>query len=121
MENCLQNPHIHRTEFTAVLGRAPERLEEFPDPDAIFVGGNGGNMEQLLQLCVDRLKPNGRIVMNIATIENLAEAMGHFKKFNCDVAVLQAQISKSKPILNLTRFEPLNPIFIVTAQKGLEL
>ncbi|MFY0742456.1 precorrin-6y C5,15-methyltransferase (decarboxylating) subunit CbiE [Solibacillus silvestris] len=121
LENCLQNQHIHRTDFTAVLGKAPEGLEEFPDPDSIFIGGNGGNMEQLLQLCVNRLKPNGRIVMNIATIENLAEAMGHFKKFNCDVSVLQAQISKSKPILNLTRFEPLNPIFIVTAQKGLEL
>lgn len=121
LDNCLQNQYIHRTDFTAILGKAPERLEEFPDPDAIFIGGNGGNMEQLLQLCVDRLKPNGRIVMNIATIENLAEAMGHFKKFNCDVAVLHAQISKSKPILNLTRFEPLNPIFIVTVQKGLEI
>lgn len=121
LENCIQNQQIHRTDFTAVLGKAPERLEEFPDPDAIFIGGNGGNMGHLLQLCVNRLKPDGRIVMNIATIENLAEAMGHFKKLNCDVSVLQAQISKSKPILNLTRFEPLNPIFIVTAQRGMEL
>lgn len=121
LENCLQNQQIHRADFTAILGKAPERLEQFPDPDAIFIGGNGGNMEQLLQICVNRLQPNGRIVMNIATIENLAEAMAHFKNLNCTVSVLQAQISKSKPILNLTRFEPLNPIFIVTAQKGNEL
>ncbi len=117
LENCLQNQRLHRTEFTAVLGKAPDRLDEFPDPDAIFIGGNGGNMEQLLALCVNRLKSGGRVVMNIATIENLAEAMQHFKHLGCDVTVLQAQISKSKPILNLTRFEPLNPIFIVTAQK----
>lgn len=120
LENCLQNQRLHRTEFTAVLGKAPERLAQFPDPNAIFIGGNGGNMEQLLTICVKRLKPNGRIVMNIATIENLAQAMQYFKMLNCDVSVLQAQISKSKPILNLTRFEPLNPIFIVTAQKGNE-
>ena len=46
--------------------------------------------------------------------------MGHLKSLGCEVTVLQAQISRSKPILNLTRFEPLNPIFIVTAQKGQE-
>lgn len=120
LENCLQNQRLHRTEFTAVLGKAPERLAQFPDPNAIFIGGNGGNMQQLLTICVQRLKPNGRIVMNIATIENLAQAMQYFKMLNCEVSILQAQISKSKPILNLTRFEPLNPIFIVTAQKGNE-
>lgn len=120
LANLFENQLIHRTDFTAILGKAPERLEEFPDPDAIFIGGNGGNMETLLQTCITRLKPGGRLVMNIATIENLAEAMQHLKKLGCDVSVLQAQISKSKPILNLTRFEPLNPVFIVTAQKGKE-
>ncbi|MCS0787463.1 precorrin-6y C5,15-methyltransferase (decarboxylating) subunit CbiE [Cytobacillus firmus] len=118
LENCLENQLKHRTDFTAILGKAPERLDEFPDPNAIFIGGNGGNMELLLQSCLSRLQPNGRLVMNIATIENLAEAMQHLKNMGCEVSVLQAQISKSKPILHLTRFEPLNPIFIVTAKKG---
>ncbi|PIC65116.1 cobalamin biosynthesis protein CbiE [Sporosarcina sp. P13] len=120
LENCLGNQLKHRTDFIAVLGKAPERLEEFPDPQAIFIGGNGGNMEQLLQTCISRLQPNGRLVMNIATIENLAEAMSHLKALGCEVSILQAQLSKSKPILHLTRFEPLNPIYIVTAQKGQE-
>lgn len=118
LENCLENQLIHRTDFTAVLGKAPDRLEEFPDPHAIFIGGNGGNMEHLLQTCISRLQSQGRLVMNIATIENLAEAMQHLKNLGCEVSILQAQISKSKPILHLTRFEPLNPIFIVTAKKG---
>ena len=120
LENCFMNQQKHRTDFTAILGKAPERLDEFPDPNAIFIGGNGGNMQHLLALCIERLQNGGRLVMNIATIENLAEAMGHLKSLGCEVTVLQAQISRSKPILNLTRFEPLNPIFIVTAQKGQE-
>ncbi|WP_307471589.1 precorrin-6y C5,15-methyltransferase (decarboxylating) subunit CbiE [Cytobacillus purgationiresistens] len=120
LENCLENQLKHRTDFVAVLGKAPERLNEFPDPHAIFIGGNGGNMEHLLQTCISRLQLNGRLVMNIATIENLAEAQQHLKALGCDVSIMQAQISKSKPILNLTRFEPLNPIFIVTAKKGIE-
>ncbi|MEK4148726.1 MULTISPECIES: precorrin-6y C5,15-methyltransferase (decarboxylating) subunit CbiE [Robertmurraya] len=120
LQNCLQNQVKHRADFVAVLGKAPERLDEFPDPNAIFIGGNGGNMEELLKICISRLLPNGRLVMNIATIENLAEAMRHLKTLGCEVTVTQVQISKSKPILNLTRFEPLNPIFIVSAQKGKE-
>ncbi|WP_404333189.1 precorrin-6y C5,15-methyltransferase (decarboxylating) subunit CbiE [Mesobacillus maritimus] len=120
LENCLENQLKHRTDFTAVLGKAPDRLHEFPNPDAIFIGGNGGNMEHLLQTCISRLQPNGRLVMNIATIENLAEALQHLKAFGCDVSILQAQMSRSKPILHLTRFEPLNPIYIVTAKKGKE-
>ena len=120
LENCFMKQQKHRTDFTAILGKAPERLDEFPDPNAIFIGGNGGNMQHLLALCIERLQNGGRLVMNIATIENLAEAMGHLKSLGCEVTVLQAQISRSKPILNLTRFEPLNPIFIVTAQKGQE-
>lgn len=118
LENCLENQLKHRADFTAVLGKAPDRLEEFPDPNAIFIGGNGGNMEHLLETCITRLQPNGRLVMNIATIENLAEAMQHLKALGCEVSILQAQLSRSKPILHLTRFEPLNPIYIVTAKKG---
>jgi len=120
LENCLENQLKHRTDFVAVLGKAPDRLDEFPDPNAIFIGGNGGNMKHLLQSCMSRLKPNGRLVMNIATIENLAEALQHLKALGCEVSILQAQISKSKPILHLTRFEPLNPIYILTAKKGKE-
>ncbi|MBS4190792.1 precorrin-6y C5,15-methyltransferase (decarboxylating) subunit CbiE [Bacillus sp. FJAT-49705] len=120
LQNCLENQLKHRTDFIAVLGKAPDRLDEFPDPHAIFIGGNGGNMENLLITCISRLQPNGRLVMNIATIENLAEALQHLKTLGCEVSIVQAQISKSKSILNLTRFEPLNPIFIVTAKKGKE-
>ncbi|MGG0720165.1 precorrin-6y C5,15-methyltransferase (decarboxylating) subunit CbiE [Robertmurraya massiliosenegalensis] len=120
LKNCLDNQLKHRADFVAVLGKAPERLDEFPDPNAIFIGGNGGKMEELLAICISRLLPNGRLVMNIATIENLAEAMHHLKTLGCEVSVTQVQISRSKPILNLTRFEPLNPIFIVSARKGTE-
>ncbi|WP_274310491.1 precorrin-6y C5,15-methyltransferase (decarboxylating) subunit CbiE [Solibacillus daqui] len=120
LENCIQNQHLHRVDLTAVLGKAPARLDEFPDPDAIFIGGTGGNMEQLLEVCVRRLKPNGRIVINLATIENFADALKFLKALHCEVNFIQASISRSKPILNLTRLQPLTPIFILTAQKIIE-
>ncbi|RBW67885.1 precorrin-6y C5,15-methyltransferase (decarboxylating) subunit CbiE [Bacillus taeanensis] len=116
LENCRLNMVKFRTDFTVVQGKAPERLDEFPDPDAVFIGGTAGGMEEILSVCCSRLKKGGRIVLNAVTIENLYQAGETFKKNGFQVNITLAQISRSKPILNLTRFDALNPIYIITAQ-----
>ncbi|MBE1444634.1 precorrin-6Y C5,15-methyltransferase (decarboxylating) [Paenibacillus sp. OAS669] len=116
LQNCLDNMHRFRTDITAIQGRAPQGLEQFPDPDAVFIGGSGGEMEELLHVCCSRLRPGGRIVLNAATIENLYEANKAFANEGFATSITLAQISRSKPILNLTRFEGLNPIYIITAK-----
>jgi len=117
LENCKQNMHKFRTDLTVVHGKAPEGLDQFPDPDAVFIGGSGGEMHELLHVCCTRLKPNGRIVLNAATIENLYEATQAFTREGFAFNVTLAQISRSKPILGMTRFEGLNPIYIITAYR----
>lgn len=117
LENCLQNQRKFRVDMTAIHGKAPEGLDTFPDPDAIFIGGTGGEMVDLLKLCCKRLKPNGRIVLNAATIENLYRAVETFKLQDFAVEILQAQLARSKPILDMTRFVPLNPIYIIKASR----
>ena len=116
LENCLANMKKFRTDFIAVHGKAPERLEEFPDPDAVFIGGTAGGMEDILSICCSRLRVNGTIVLNAVTIENLAEAAAIFKKLGFQTDITLAQVSRSKPILNLTRFDALNPIYIIAAK-----
>jgi len=117
LENCLQNQQKFRVDITAIHSKAPAGLEDFPDPDAIFIGGTGGEMVELLQLCCTRLKQNGRIVLNAATIENLYKAVEAFKACGYAVDILQAQLARSKPILDMTRFVPLNPIYIISAYR----
>lgn len=114
LENCRQNMAKFRADLTVVHGKAPQGLEQFPDPDAVFIGGTGGELQELIQICCDRLKPNGRIVLNAATIENLYEAMTAFAAAGFATQVTLAQLARSKPILDLTRFEGLNPIYIIT-------
>jgi precorrin-6Y C5,15-methyltransferase (decarboxylating) len=116
LENCRLNQVKFRTDFTAVQGKAPDQLETFPDPDAIFIGGTAGSMDDILSICCSRLKKGGRIVLNAVTIENLLQAVDGFKNNGFDTTITLAQISRSKPILNLTRFDALNPIYIITAQ-----
>jgi precorrin-6Y C5,15-methyltransferase (decarboxylating) len=55
-------------------GKAPQHLDTWPDPDAVFIGGSGGELAELIRLILARLKPGGRLVMNFVTLENLATA-----------------------------------------------
>ena len=117
LQNCRENMRKFRTDFTAILGKAPDGLESFPDPDAVFIGGTGGNLQQLLSICCKRLRVNGRIVLNAATIETMQQALQVFSEEGYTANITQAQISRSKPILDMTRFEALNPVFIITAER----
>jgi precorrin-6Y C5,15-methyltransferase (decarboxylating) len=115
LENCRQNMAKFRTDLTVVNARAPHGLDSFPDPDAVFIGGSGGELRELLNICCTRLRLGGRIVVNAATIETLYEATQAFAAERFETSVTLAQLSRSKPILSLTRFEALNPIYIITA------
>jgi precorrin-6Y C5,15-methyltransferase (decarboxylating) len=116
LQNCLDNSLKFRTDLTAVLGKAPQGLDAFPDPDAIFIGGTGGEMEELLHQCCTRLKKGGVIVLNAVTIESLYESTQAFAKEGFATQITMVQVSRSKPILDMTRFEALNPVYIITAK-----
>ncbi|WP_119153696.1 precorrin-6y C5,15-methyltransferase (decarboxylating) subunit CbiE [Caldimonas tepidiphila] len=103
---------------TLLHGKAPEGLEQWPDPDAVFVGGSGGELADLIALCLRRLKPGGWLVMNFVTLENLAAATVALKAAGVVWDVLQLQAARSKPILHMHRMAAENPVWIVCAQAG---
>jgi precorrin-6Y C5,15-methyltransferase (decarboxylating) len=94
---------------------APDKLEGLPAPNAIFIGGSGGEMDEILRLCCRRLRPGGRIVVNAATLETLNRSVDNLKSSHFDVQVTLINIARSRDILNLTRLEALNPVFVITA------
>jgi precorrin-6Y C5,15-methyltransferase (decarboxylating) len=117
LDNCQRNMKKFRTDFTLTHGKAPEGLDSFADPDAVFIGGTNGGMEQILEIACRRLKKGGRIVLNAVTIESLYEAVQNFKKNGFATQMTLAQISRSKPILHMNRFEGLNPVYIIEAYR----
>ncbi len=107
-----QTPNVR-----VIHGRAPEALADLEPPDAVFIGGSGGGMEKILTVCLERLKPGGRLVVNLATIDNLSEAYGYFKGRKINMDVSQVQVSRGSPILNLMRLEAFNPVFVIAVRK----
>ncbi len=102
--------------ITAVAGKAPNVLLELPKCDRVFVGGSGGNLGEILNVCAQNLNPDGVVVLALATLEHLNSALSWFKSHNWEFKLLQVQLSRSVPVGELTRFAPLNPVTIVTAK-----
>jgi len=55
-----------------ITGKAPEAFANLPQPQAIFVGGGGGDTK-LLDSAYAALPSGGRLVVNAVTIETEAE------------------------------------------------
>ncbi len=113
-----QNIEKFGTENVVLLHTtAPEGLAAIDPPNAVFIGGSGSKMQSILEVAWGRLHPGGSLVANLATIENLSEAYGYFKNRGIPVDITLVQIGRSSPILELTRFEALNPVYILHARK----
>ena len=108
------------TNVFTIHGKAPEKLGNLPKTDRIFIGGSGSSLPEILAICQDKLKNDGKIVIALATLENLQESINWFKNHSWSYSLLQIQISRSIPIANLTRLTPLNPVTIITATSEAE-
>ena len=98
-------------------GKAPQYLDAWPDPDAVFIGGSGGELAELIRLILGRLQPGGRLVMNFVTLENLATATAALNELGAKWDVVQLQASRSQPILDMHRMAAQNPVWIVTTTR----
>jgi len=97
-----------------IRAEAPEGLGELPDPDAVFIGGSGGRMEEILDIVCRRLKSGGRIVANAATLESVNAAVDGLKKRGFEVEIALVNVARSKAVADLTRLQALNPVFVIT-------
>ncbi|MCB4361808.1 precorrin-6y C5,15-methyltransferase (decarboxylating) subunit CbiE [Quatrionicoccus australiensis] len=112
---CANAERFRIGNYTLCEGKAPALLDTWPDPDAVFIGGSGGELDELIRLILARLKPGGRLVMNFVTLENLATATTTLKAVGAGWDVVQLQASRSQPILDMHRMAAQNPVWIVTA------
>jgi precorrin-6Y C5,15-methyltransferase (decarboxylating) len=118
VEICRDNVKTHAVDNVDVIaGRAPEALAGLDDPDAVFVGGSKGSMEEIIDVALARLKPGGRLVVNAITLENAGEAYQSFRRRDLVPDVTLLQVSRGEPLARYLRYEALNPIQIFAVTK----
>ncbi len=60
------------TNLSAVLGKAPDAWATLPDPDCVFIAGAGREVARIAESAYARLRPRGRLVVNVVSIDNVA-------------------------------------------------
>jgi cobalt-precorrin-6B (C15)-methyltransferase len=85
--------------------------------DNVFIGGTE-NLEASIELAYRSLKRNGRVVVNIFTLETLSKIQHLVLSFFHDFNILEIMIAKGKNVKNHTMFFAQNPIYIVYAVKS---
>ncbi|NEP08889.1 MAG: precorrin-6y C5,15-methyltransferase (decarboxylating) subunit CbiE [Symploca sp. SIO2C1] len=111
-ENCQR---LQVKNVVSIHGRAPDILAQLPTANRIFIGGSGGNLSAILDSCQANLTTDGLVVLALATLEHLNQALDWFNSHSWNYRLLQIQLSRSVPVAELTRFTPLNPVTILMA------
>lgn len=106
------------TNISVILGNAKEKISELEQADAIFIGGTGGDTEDIVKICQDKLKSGGRIVIGVILIETLYSVLQIIEKLKFNsVDLTQITISKSRKTSTGTMMLARNPVTIISATK----
>lgn len=102
-----------------IKGYAPIDVKMDEEVDAIFLGGTGNKLKEIIEWSKKLLVPGGRIVANFILIDSFYEMLNlvrekGFEKI--DVTVLN--VSKLEKLGGKDYFKPHNPIYIISCEKG---
>ena len=100
-----------------IHGQAPDAWKELPDADAIFVGGSGRMVPDLVRKAVMRLKIDGRIVVNVSSPDNLVAVQAELEKADVQPEVRMINIARGQYQLDRVRFDALNPTFLIVGHR----
>ena len=95
----------------------PRFCDGLPDPDAIFVGGTGRQLDLVLGAAYSRLCQGGSMAINVATIEGLSAAYHKLKSLGGEVRVWNVTIARGIEQMDRLRFESIAPTFLLAITK----
>ena len=96
-------------------GSAPEALEGLPKPDAVFVGGSGGKLEEILNE-VYYVNREARICISAIALETLQCAVECLRKRGYETEICQIAVSRNRQAGDLTLMLAQNPVYLITGR-----
>ncbi|AJJ12658.1 precorrin-6Y C5,15-methyltransferase (decarboxylating), CbiT subunit [Yersinia rohdei] len=110
----------HRVDIIAGIAPLP-----LPDKaDAIFIGGSGGHLTELIDWALMMLNPGGRLVLTFILLNNLHDALGYLDglaykptRSISQLDCVQLQLSTLTPLGSGHYFKPNNPTYLISCLK----
>ncbi|MGW7297760.1 precorrin-6y C5,15-methyltransferase (decarboxylating) subunit CbiE [Streptomyces sp. NPDC054829] len=106
------NAAAHGVDVHTVHGAAPAALAELDDPDAVFVGGGGAELPEIVSACARRTRRT--VVVAMAALDRVPAARDAlaWAGFDCDGVLLQS--SRLSPLPgDVSRLAATNPVFLL--------
>lgn len=97
-----------------IKGEAPGLLMDLPAPNAVFIGGSGGRLADIVEQCAARLLPGGRMVINAVLEETARRAPALMAAEGLEITESIISVSRKTPGRDA---EKLNPITVIIGKK----
>jgi precorrin-6Y C5,15-methyltransferase (decarboxylating) len=100
--------------LVVVCGRAPHCLAGLPEPQRVFIGGGGEDFDAILTAALDRLAPDGRLVVSAALLATVETARRVLAASGWHCEIVQLQVSRSQTLGADCYLKALNPVWIIS-------
>lgn len=106
------NVEIIKNDGSTALANLIERKVKV---DSAFIGGNGGQLEDIIKKIHKLLNKNGTMVMNFITLDNAYKAIEIVRGMNykMDITLVNVSKNRGKSLMMMA----LNPIYIIQCIK----
>jgi precorrin-6Y C5,15-methyltransferase (decarboxylating) len=102
---------------SVIADEAPAAFVTLPDPNAVFVGGSGGRLAEILASACDRLLRGGRLVVSCITLQTFSAGWQWLEGHGLAPEATTVQITHSRPLGARACLEPEHPITLLRATK----
>ncbi|MBQ7317452.1 MAG: precorrin-6y C5,15-methyltransferase (decarboxylating) subunit CbiE [Phascolarctobacterium sp.] len=100
-----------------IAGEALENIKGMPAPDCVFVGGSGGDLQEMLDIIYSK-NSACRVVINAITIETLGEVSSYYNRHkDYELEIVNVFAARSKKLGNYNLMMAQNPVYVMTALK----
>ncbi|MFH0244928.1 precorrin-6y C5,15-methyltransferase (decarboxylating) subunit CbiE [Streptomyces sp. HK10] len=111
-ERCRANAASHGVDLQTVHGTAPGVLAGLPEPDAVFVGGGGRELEAIVSACA--LRARRTVVVTLAALDRVPAVRAALGAAGLAADGVLLQSSRLAPLPGeVVRLAAGNPVFVL--------